>query len=212
MQFIDEREERIIRESVTIFMRYGIKSINMDDLATRLGMSKKTLYRYVSDKNDLVARVFAFQMSEEDCQLRSISEKHPNAIDESFEIMHMVMSMIKDLHPSVLFDLQKYHPELMREMECKRNSVVLETLKKNLQKGIAGGYYRADLNIDFISSLYVSAVEGIFHKLSFDQTGLSFQDLYLELFRYHIRGIASERGLAYLVEKVNKERQAKSPQ
>ncbi len=207
MNFTDEKEERIIRESTHIFMRYGIKSVNMDDIASRLGVSKKTLYKYVSDKADLVERVLHFQSHLEDEILKEIGSKNLNAIDENFEILGMVMNMVKDIHPSVLFDLQKYHPELMRKMEEERNETIQSTLKNNLKKGVAEGLYRTDLNTDFIASIYVSAVESIFRELSFENAGLSFQDLYLELFRYHIRGIASDKGLNYLVEKIKRERQ-----
>lgn len=210
MNFTDEKEERIIRESMHVFKRFGIKSVNMDDIASRIGISKKTLYKYVSDKADLVGRVFEYQLLLEGESLREIRAKNLNAIDESFEILGMVMSMVKDIHPSVLFDMQKYHPELMRQMEDKRTEIIQDMLKNNLKKGVAEGNYRTDLNTDFITSIYVSAVEGIFKELSFENSGLSFQELYLELFRYHIRGIASDQGLSYLIDKINRERQINS--
>ncbi len=207
MKFADEKEERIIKESAIIFKRFGIKSVNMDDIASKLGMSKKTLYKYVTDKNDLVKRAMQLQIDEECTILEEISAKNLNAIDESFEIMRMVMGMIKDLHPAVVFDIQKYHPELMRTMECKRSEVIATTLEQNMRKGVEEGLYRTDLIPEFITSLYVSAVEAIFHKLSFGNSDLSFQELYLELFRYHTRGIASDKGIALLKEKINQERQ-----
>lgn len=211
MQFTDEKEERIISESALIFKRLGIKSVNMDDLAARMGMSKKTLYKYVADKGELVRKVFEFHIHHERAQLNAIAAKGLNAIDESFEIMHMVVNMVKDLHPSVLFDIQKYHPELMRDMDEKRGAIVAASVKENLRKGIDEQLYRSDLNIDFISSLYVAAIEGIMSRLAHEPGLVSFQVLYLELFRYHIRGIASAKGLDYLIEKVKNERQANPP-
>lgn len=208
MKPIDEKEAWLIRECTGIFMRFGIKSVNMDDLAARLGVSKKTIYKYVNDKNELVGKVLFHQMACERDALNAIASRELNAIDESFEIMRMVMDMVKDLHPAVLYDIQKYHPEVMREMESERTSMVYSSLIHNMEKGVREGLYRDDLKPDFIASLYVSAVESIFHNLTFKDSALSFQELYLELFRYHIRGIASEKGIAYLVEKIKNERQA----
>jgi AcrR family transcriptional regulator len=209
MQFKDEKEERIIRESTAIFKRFGIKSVNMDDLATQLGVSKKTLYKYVSDKDELVHRVFEFHALQEDCEIQQITERNLNAIDESYEIMRMVLNMVRDLHPSVLYDMKKYHPEIMHKMQCTRDDIIATTLRKNMEKGVQEGYYRDDIRPDFIASLYVSAVESIIEQLAGNESTASFKDLYLELFRYHIRGIASEKGIAYLIEKVNQERQTK---
>lgn len=207
MQFTDEKEERIIRESMKIFLRLGIKSVNMDDIAARLGMSKKTLYKYVNDKVDLVKRVFHCHVAHETEQMKLVTDRNLNAIDEAFEMMRMVISMVKDINPVVIFDMHKFYPELMQDMECQRSQLMWESLKSNLLKGIEEGYYREDLNVDFIVSLYVSAIKGIFEQLGEQPTELSFGQLYLELFRYHIRGIASEKGLQYLIEKVNQERQ-----
>lgn len=200
-----DKEEKIIEGAVGIFMRYGIKSVNMDDIARHLGISKKTLYKYVSDKSDLVQRAFSFHCTLEDRQLEAIKRQGLNAIDESFETMRMVMNMVKDLHPSVLYDMQKYHPELMREIEKERHRIIQEHLEANMKKGVKEGFYRQDIKPDIVASLYVAAVEAIFHKLSFVETDYTFKELYRELFRMHIRGIASERGIAYLVEKMKTE-------
>jgi len=210
MQFKDEKEERIIRESATIFKRFGIKSVNMDDLATKLGVSKKTLYKYVSDKDELVHRVFEYHAMQEDCEIQQITARNLNAIDESYEIMRMVLNMVRDLHPSVLYDMKKYHPEIMHKMQCTRDTIIATTLRMNMEKGMQEGYYREDIRPEFIASLYVSAVESILELLAGNDATASFKDLYLELFRYHIRGIASEKGIAYLIEKVKQERQTNS--
>ena len=191
-----------------VFMRCGIKSVNMDDISRQLGISKKTLYKYVADKSDLVKKAIQFHCDTEDRQLKEISEKKLNAIDESFEMMRMVLNMIGDVHPSVLYDLQKYHPTLMKEMETERHRIIYQSLKENMERGVKEGWYREDIKPDIVASFYVSSVEAIFHKLSFVETEYSFQQLYTELFRMHIRGIASEKGIAYLVQKMKTEQHA----
>lgn len=205
---MDQKATEIINRAMRVFMRYGIKSVNMDDISRQLGISKKTLYKYVSDKTDLVKKAFRFHCDAEDKQLKEISDKNLNAIDESFEVMRMVMNMISDLHPSVLYDLQKYHPELMSEMEKERHRIMYKSIKENLERGLKEGLYREDIKPDIVASFYVSSVESIFHKLSFVDTEYTFKELYTELFRMHIRGIASDKGIQYLVEKMKTEQHA----
>lgn len=201
----DEKARKIISAATGVFMRYGIKSVNMDDIARHLGVSKKTLYKYVSDKNDLVTRAFDMHCQVEDEEINKIHSLELNAIDEMFEVQRMVITMVKDLHPSVLYDMQKYHPEQMKRMEESRHHTVSTTMIRNMEKGMKEGLYRDDLKPDIVAALYVSAIETFFRKVAFDETEYSFQDLYLELFRLHIRGIASEKGIRYLVEKMRQE-------
>ncbi|MCH2197238.1 MAG: TetR/AcrR family transcriptional regulator [Flavobacteriales bacterium] len=206
---MEEKESKIIEAAIGIFMRFGIKSVNMADIAAQLGISKKTLYKYVSDKADLVKRAMEYHCDLEDKQLKEIAEKNLNAIDESFEVMRMVMNMVKDIHPSVLFDIQKYHPEIKKSMEEDRHKIIYDHLTANMEKGMKEGVYRDDIHPDIVASLYVNNVEAIFHKLTFVETEYSFATLYRELFRLHIRGIASAKGIKYLVEKMKQESNTK---
>ena len=48
------KEEQLLFAATELFMRLGVKSLTMDDISKHLGISKKTLYQYVSDKKDLV--------------------------------------------------------------------------------------------------------------------------------------------------------------
>jgi TetR/AcrR family transcriptional regulator, cholesterol catabolism regulator len=209
---MEEKLEKIIADATALFMKYGVKSVNMDDVARHLGMSKKTLYKYVSDKEDLVRRAMNHHCEVEDKAIQAIHAQDLNAIDEAFEVMRMVINMIKDLNPSVAYDITKYHPELMREMECNRHGMVFQTMKSNMEKGIKEGFYRDDLDTDIIANLYVSSINAIFTQFITQEGAHPFHVIYLEMFRYHIRGIASEKGIKYLIEKVKIEKYANTNQ
>jgi len=103
----ENKEHKLLEGARKIFMQYGIKSVSMDDMAKHLGMSKKTLYVYVKDKEDLVSKTLFHHCSIEDSQISSICGRGLNAIDEQFEIMYWVVGMLSNVHPSILFDLQK---------------------------------------------------------------------------------------------------------
>ena len=95
---MNEREEEILNGACAVFMKYGIKSVNMDDVAKNLRISKKTLYKYVSDKRDLITRCFDSYLSEEKA-ITQICARGLNAIDEMFEISHFAVGMLQGLHP-----------------------------------------------------------------------------------------------------------------
>ena len=54
-----EIKDRIQEKATELFMRFGIRSVSMDDIATQLGMSKKTIYQFFADKDELVDAVMA---------------------------------------------------------------------------------------------------------------------------------------------------------
>jgi len=202
---MEEKITKLVSDAQAVFMRFGIKSVNMEDIARHLRVSKKTLYKYVSDKEDLVKKCFFLHCYQEEKEIQRISLLQLNAIDESFETMHFIKDIIKDVHPSIMFDMEKYYPEVLQQTEEMRNKNIYSSVKANVEKGIEEGFYRKDLKADVIAHIYVKSVEAIFHSEQFIQSKNTLQELYLELFRYHIRGISSDQGREYLIEKIKTE-------
>ena len=201
-----DREQQILQESGKVFMRLGIRSVNMDDIAQHLRISKKTLYQYVKDKNELVLKAVGRITDHHRACILGICAKSHNAIDESFEITRFVASQVGQVHPSVHFDLQKYHPEAWELLQSTERRDIHACITNNLQKGIEEGLYREDLDIDVIARIYISRFDVTFDGELFPADKYHFEDVIWELFRYHIRGIASDKGVKYLVKKVKKER------
>lgn len=198
---MEDKVSKIIQQAATIFMRYGIKSITMDDMARHLGISKKTLYLYVKDKEELVSKVLDTFCKDEDHQICQIRKTAENAIDELLEIGKWVMQTLQNLHPSVTFDMEKYHPEAYRKMQTDRFAAVYSHIMSNIKKGQKEGFYRKDINPDIITKIYITRMDAMFSNELFPVNEYRLVDVYQEMFRYHIRGIASEKGLEYLQQK-----------
>ncbi len=118
-----DKEQQIIADAIKVFMTYGIKSVTMDDVAKHLRMSKKTLYQYVSDKNDLVKKCL-----DRDCQVtevlvKEVLSKGLNAIEENFEISKHIVEDLKNIHPSIFYDLEKYYPDAWNTMYTLRHDL-----------------------------------------------------------------------------------------
>ncbi|MFN0031421.1 MAG: TetR/AcrR family transcriptional regulator [Flavobacteriales bacterium] len=195
---VAEKEIKLIQNATRVFMQYGIKSVNMDDMSRHLNMSKKTLYQYVADKDELVNKVVTEHCKAEDTQIKEICKRGLNAIDEQLEIMHWVTDMLNTVHPSIVFDLQKYHPEVFGEMNDHRQRAIYDCMMHNMKKGQREGLYRKDFNADAIAKFYISRIDLIFDQKIFPNKEWSLPQVYMEMFKYHIRGIASEKGIEYL--------------
>jgi TetR/AcrR family transcriptional regulator, cholesterol catabolism regulator len=202
MEELQEKESKVVENATGIFMKYGIKSVNMDDMSRYLGMSKKTLYLFVKDKEDLVRKAVAHFCTKEDIEIRNICHQGLNAIDESLEIMRWVLNVLKNVHPSVNFDLEKYHPEVAKAMKDNRHRAIYDCIRLNMKKGQREGLYRKDFNAEVIAKMYIARIDIIFDQDLFPLENHNLSDLYREMFKYHIRGIASTDGLEYLKEKM----------
>lgn len=202
---MSDKLSHIVSRSTDIFLRYGIRSVNMDDVAKHLHISKKTLYQYVKDKNDLVRKAMFDMCSQHDSSISSICSSDLNAIDELFGITEYVTGILKGMHPSVHFDLEKYHPEVWHEMQTFERESITKCMTANIEKGISEGLYREDLNIPIIVKMYIARFDAVFDSEIFPPSEYEFAEVQWEVFRYHIRGIASEKGIEYLRKKVKKE-------
>ncbi len=182
-------------------MQYGIKSLTMDDIARHLGISKKTLYQSFSDKSDLVSKGIQAHMDLEQAALEQIHATSDNAIEEMFLISQHVSQHLQSMHPSILFDMEKYYPEAFARFNEYKLKIVMSCIARNIQDGIAQGYYRDNINIPIVAGLYVGRMDIIFDQQLFPASKYSPKDVYFEAIRYHIRGIASEKGMEYLKDK-----------
>jgi transcriptional regulator with XRE-family HTH domain len=183
-------------------MKYGIKSITMDDVARELGISKKTLYQFVSDKDDLVGKFVDNEVAlrqEEICKCFGIGF---NAIEELFEISIFMNKLIRDQNPATDYDLKKYYPQHYQKTLKARREGIYSYILLNLKKGIKEGLYRKEMNKDVIAKLYLWRSENTNLSDMFTVEEFGSIKLFVELLSYHVRGIATEKGIVALEKKV----------
>ena len=173
----------------------------MDEIARHLGVSKKTLYQVVKDKADLVEKAMMLYMDFEMASMEAIQKKSANAIEELIAISGHMNQHLAQTHPSILFDLEKYYPTSFKRFENYKSECVLTHVQRNLQDGIDQNLYRDNLNIPIVARLYVSRIDSLFDPKVFPTSEFNLKSVFLEHIRYHIRGVASEKGVAYLKER-----------
>ncbi|MCX8019783.1 MAG: TetR/AcrR family transcriptional regulator [Chitinophagaceae bacterium] len=144
------QKQRIIQKAEELFRQYGIRSVSMDDIAGHLGMSKKTLYQYFSEKDELVlvAVNMHIQKIEEECM--ACEREASDAIHEVFLMMSRILQGFSNLNPVVLYDLEKFHYSAYQRVLQHKEKFVMQQLRKNLNRGMREGLYRSDLNIDVL--------------------------------------------------------------
>lgn len=191
-------EINLLHKSREMFMRSGVKSMTMDDIARELGMSKKTIYQFVGNKAELVNKVLNEYLSEERKQVETILSKSANAVDGMINMVEYLLNVLHDFNPASLNDLQKYYPEAWKIYDEYRYQYVVTRIRENLDNGVKQGVYRADMDADIIARIYVRGIDMILDQQMFPQKRYSFFNLYKEFLKYHLRGIVSPKGLKIL--------------
>jgi TetR/AcrR family transcriptional regulator, cholesterol catabolism regulator len=199
---VKEDLKNILLKVRELYMKYGIKSITMDDVARELGISKKTLYLYVTDKEDLVGKFIDTEIELRKKQICNCFRIGYNAIEELFEISVFMNKMIRDQNPATDYDLKKYYPQHYQKIVKTKREGIYSYILLNLKKGIKEGLYRKDLNEEIIAKLYLSRSENIHSNELFTVEEFTSVKLFIELLNYHVRGIATEKGISVLENKI----------
>jgi len=195
---MDKELQNILERVGALYSKYGIKSVTMDDVARELGMSKKTLYQYVENKNDLVEKVLDYLLFERECEFLEIFDKNYNAIEELITVGIQVIKSIKYQNPATEYDLQKYYPVLFNKLQNIRKERMYNATLKNIQKGKQEGLFRKELNEEIIAKIQTSRFLNFSADEFFDPQEMLKPENILELFIYHIRGIANQKGIEEL--------------
>ena len=194
--------EELIQKITDLFLKYGVKSVTMDDIAKELGISKKTLYLHFADKKDLVMKAIDFSLNHQACTMKELAGVNgENAIDVLLKVSQYLVSAQNKINQNVNFDLQKYYPEAWEKIKSFRQEHVFNSIRQNILQGIEEGIFRNDFNIEIICYLYVSHIDNSYSDL-LNNSEIRFDELLKTLFIYHIRGIASKAGLDYVEQKL----------
>lgn len=192
-------EQKILEKTRQLFFRVGIKSVTMDNIAQELGMSKKTLYKYVDNKSDLVYKVLQRHLEEEEQFIETLKNSNLNGIDTIVSIIKNVIKSLSNMSLSVIYDLQKYYPKSWGLLEEFKSCSIIDTMQTILVKGKGEGLFREEIKEELISKFYIMCVEGMMNPFNFtDYNKYDFKDIYLEYIIYHLHGIVSDEGHEYL--------------
>jgi AcrR family transcriptional regulator len=190
-------KQEITKKVCDLYRKYGIKSITMDDAARHLGISKKTLYQHFSDKTDLVREAVVKEISQRQNNLMVLNRENSNAIEDLLDYYKIQVNLILDYKPNFVYDLKKYYPDIYDNYVRIKRERIIESTRKNLEKGKQEGFYREDLNVDIISRLLLMRIEGMIHSGIFTTEELLSPTVFTELFKYHLYGIVSNKGREY---------------
>jgi TetR/AcrR family transcriptional regulator, cholesterol catabolism regulator len=190
-----EVKDRIVQGSLKQFMQYGFRNVSMDDIASNLGMSKKTLYQHFAEKDELVeaALEYDIEIDQKDC-LKCIFTS-ANAIAEIYDVIDTVAEQLRDMNPMVLFEMQKYHPKAFLRFKQHKDEFILKMIHQNLVRGIEEGLYREDIYVEVLAKFRLESMMLIFNPEIFPLSKkYSLHELMMIIGEHFLFGISTPKG------------------
>ncbi len=189
-------KQKILDTSMTLFKEKGIKAVRMDDIATAMAISKRTLYEIYSNKEDLL---FECLRNENETLTRKIAEYAMSAENEMAVVAYFIKLRLRDLgsiNPLFFTEMEKYGRILAF---FKRNSEKQAARSQEfMRKGIEHGFFRDDLNYDIINRMGDAAMNYVMRTRLYEKYKLN--EIFHTFVIVFLRGCCTEKGLKYLDE------------
>lgn len=194
--------ERVLDKSRKVFMKYGVRSVTMDDISKELGISKKTLYTVIKDKNELIEKTSISISDGIFITIKELLKKNLDPISELLEIENVVCNTITSFDPSVIHQFQKYYPAIHKKLHDRQKSAIIDMIKDNMRRGVKDGLYRGNIDINFMAHLDYSTSFNLINPEFFPTNEFEIRKMKHDYLIYHLRGIASYKGLSFIESKL----------
>ena len=193
-----EVTERIIVESGQLFGKYGIRSMTMDALAEKMGISKRTIYERFKDKDTLLLEVIKYYKKQSSDQALVILDEADNAIEAMFRIMKLTISQIEQLNPVFFNDFRKYHMKVFNMLAGAGSMRDYSITRKLLETGVKQEIFREELNLEIVNLTLHQLFDLFGHESKLVDAGYHRKEMFDHIMIPYYRGISTEKGVILL--------------
>ncbi|MEO6524015.1 MAG: TetR/AcrR family transcriptional regulator [Mucilaginibacter sp.] len=197
------QKDRILEGAEELFFKAGIRSVTMDEIARHLGMSKKTIYQFYRDKDDIVSALIQKRLEEDKEQMCGIAGKSSNVMEEMINMMKHSEEFFSKVNPILIHDLQKYYPEAWQLFQTFKANVVIDSMQQIMDRGIEQGYVREDIDTKVMARMRVWQIELGFDNNVYPHNEFNSWKVQLQFLEHFIYGICTEKGYQILQQYKN---------
>ena len=190
-------KDKYTEQAFNLFKEKGLL-LNMEQIALSLGITKKTLYNNFSSKQELIGTVMGYFYADLDKKIQISSQKRVNAIQAFCEVAQVINAEITKLGTLLLKDFSLYHSSLSIFTFADRKNFYSKLVKENLRRGMDEGLYRPNLDVDYSTLFYTSAID-LFYRWDGSFKFISdTSEYHRELVKHHLYSVVNENGLKVL--------------
>ncbi len=194
---MNKYKDRIIDEAIQLFMKQGIRSVTMDEIAKQCGISKRTLYENFQDKEELlvncVEKIHEIKMKNH----KEIVKTSENVIEVLLTKIRQLMKDASQLKPSFHKEINKYYPSVAAIQQKYFKEFVANEISSFIKKGIKQGLFRKELNVEIVTGLLIGQIQYVINDLS-ENSKYSIVEIFQTMMLSFARGISTNKGIALL--------------
>lgn len=188
-----EEKQRILDVASSKFMESGITKVTLDEVATELGMSKKTVYKFFPSKDVLLHTIVKMLLSRIEREVTAIVSS-----DEPFEskltrILTLVGRQVRHFSRQFQLDIQRFAPSLWNEIDRFRRERIFSQVKHIFEQAKRENIFRSDLNIDLFYLVFISTVQGIMNPKTLSENSFSAEDAFRGIFHILLEGALTDK-------------------
>ncbi|HRH61235.1 MAG TPA: TetR/AcrR family transcriptional regulator [Chitinophagaceae bacterium] len=191
-------------------MKYGFRSVTMDEIAAQSGVSKKTIYQYFADKDELVEAIMKAEIEFMQHECRVQMHDAENAVEEVMMDMRNMESVMESMNPQIVFDLEKFYPVTFEKFKKHKHTFLLDVIKKNLMRGIKEELYRPDINADITAKFRLESAFIAFNQELFPYGKYSLLQVTKELYYLYMHSICTVKGKKLLEKYIHQNEKQKT--
>lgn len=154
-------KQELLECSITKFIKFGSKHFSMNELASELGISKKTIYKHFKTKDELISKGIGFIIEKYLHEVAKILKKTEDPIERIILIQKNSFQYLNYFKPSFLYGIKKYYHNADVIFENFKSSFIKSTLKPLLKEAIEKEYLRKNINLDLFCNLYFTKLQNM---------------------------------------------------
>src|ERR1035437_8549213 len=153
-------KEKILKTASDVFFTRGFYKIPVDDIASLLKMSKKTIYKHFTTKEDLVREVAYLFIKTHSSNISNIINNEYNAVEKLFYIFKYLGNMLININEKWFSDIQSHAPEIWNEIEIFRSRFMTQNISKIIEQGKKEKYI-VNYSSPIMINIFISSIRGI---------------------------------------------------
>lgn len=199
-----DTQKRILEEAIRLYLKFGARRVTMDDIANSLAISKKTIYQYFKDKDEIVAMAIKGILVKEESEIEKLIGNAENAIEGFIRVSEYFRKIVRSINPTLLYDLEKYYPNAWAAYSEHQEHCHLTSLKNMLERGKKEGVFRKDIDVEVMALMRVNQVQLGFDQKVFPIHKFDLAEVQYQLIMHFMYGIATLEGAQQLHEYFSK--------
>lgn len=192
---MEDLKERIVRESLNLFFRRGIRPVTMDDIANHLGISKRTLYEHFPSKDELVFHCVSYKKHFLDICRNHVNQRSKNVIELIFNIIYEFQQVFQKIHPNFFIDLKKYHHHVWVRCYEEYEKKHIEEIELLIQRGINEELFLPFINTSIVARIFQFQLGGISEETIFQSAEFPPDEIFFNIVVTFLRGISTIKGI-----------------